>query len=275
MAAWGVWPGFLVGQDWRLCSAVVCSFGIGSLPIQSRAVGWALWLVRTVSLGPKPGKSAKWALWPIIDSGLALQIGKATGWDFCIGASCGNIVHQDPWACSCKPHPLLHLYLIPSDPCEERAIWVSWGASCNAGQLDVHFGLSWCSTVPSWGGAMQSKWICSSYPSNTALLGFCGQRRSSDSPLGSEIFIKVSFLWIVAIWSSCEGDWSQKWPILPSWSLPFFLPCFLVLTRYSSLILNVSFSSSRISHFSKKPSFLILENSIRSQDLHAGYAFCY
>lgn len=37
------------------------------------------------------------------------------------------------------------------------------------------------------------------------------------------IFTVVSYLWIVANWSSCEGNWSHGWPMLPSWWGPVFL----------------------------------------------------
>jgi len=46
-------------------------------------------------------------------------------------------------------------------------------------------------------------------------------------------------------------------------------------TRYSTIILYISYSSPRISQFFKKAWFLLLENDIRNQDLNARYAYCY
>lgn len=50
---------------------------------------------------------------------------------------------------------------------------------------------------------------------------------------------------------------------------------FLALLRYSRLILCISCSSSRITHFSKKLLLLILEKGIRNQVLGAMGASCY
>lgn len=55
------------------------------------------------------------------------------------------------------------------------------------------------------GGAMPAECSCFSYPSNAVLLSLCGP---GDTYLtsGYGIVTVVSCLWIVASWSSCEGD---------------------------------------------------------------------
>lgn len=150
MAAWGLWPSFWLGraggyalQLYTASDLAVCL---------STAIGWALWLLLTISLGPQPGRTVSWALWPIRYSGLALHICRATGCDLCLSIAANkNMVHQDLWAHFCKFHPLLHLYLIPNSPVSPVPPVILVGQDPSGpprvlpallGKLDVCLGLS-------------------------------------------------------------------------------------------------------------------------------------
>lgn len=132
-----------------------------------------------------------------------------------------------------NPFPLLHLYAIST--CLSMQIppfipfrWNLNGlcGTCPAmlGELDIHLGLSsyqWNhrhSTSLYWPGrgAMQAECSCFSYPSNAVLLSLCGPGNTYLTS-GSWFITVVSYLWIVANWPFCKGDWSWEGAMLPYW----------------------------------------------------------
>lgn len=64
---------------------------------------------------------------------------------------------------------------------------------------------SWCSAGR---GVMWSQPSCSPSPSHVVLFHLVVQRGTSSLPPSSGLFTMMSSLWIVASWSSCEGDCS-------------------------------------------------------------------
>lgn len=62
-------------------------------------------------------------------------------------------------------------------------------------------------------------------------------------------------------------------PLHRGFSFEHFLTFFI--TRCSRLILYISCPCPRISHLSKEPYFLVLENGIKHLDLRAQSAYCY
>lgn len=78
-------------------------------------------------------------------------------------------------------------------------------------------GPTWCDNVPALGMVMRSGCSLPSYPLLMLFSSISGvQRGAAASSPGSESFIMVSCLQIIASGSSCEKDCSQEWPVSPS-----------------------------------------------------------
>lgn len=99
--------------------------------------------------------------------------------------------------------------LLGSDPqCWESSM-STLGSLFPTGETIGSVGSSWYVSVLAWGlgEVMWSECSHPSYPSKAVLLSLCGPGVASASPLGSRIFTLVPFLWIVASWSSHEGNY--------------------------------------------------------------------
>lgn len=90
------------------------------------------------------------------------------------------------------------------------------------------------------------------------------------APIFPDLFTGTSFIWLLGPFDLPPSLWVSFLLLL---SLSTYL--FSSTTRYSRFIWYISWTIPRISHFSKDPWFLWLEDSIRDQDLGSRYACCY
>ena len=97
----------------------------------------------------------------------------------------------------------------------------------------------------------------------------------------SIIYFIAQIISALAIWNSFSWHLDSFALLWDSPLLCIFLFCFCFLAfsyfwhhGYSRLILYISCLSPSISHFFNKPWFLLLENSIKNQDLSSRYTCC-
>ena len=155
----------------------------------------------------------------------------AAVWDLCLGTAINrNIVHQDlRTGCSkpCSPFPSLsglqhwRSEVSPNDPIKWELNKLNKPPRKHhpvLGMLDDHPGFSftnWRNCGPMKGfllWLLTALWQgqCSQsgcYPSNTVLFSLCGPGDASVPLSHSGINTIMSWLWIIASWSSCDGDW--------------------------------------------------------------------
>ena len=117
--------------------------------------------------------------------------------------------------------------------------WPQWGetkvVSGNSGKLNVYLGISFprCRnqrprkplSAQGHAGLGEKKFIQNQSVPLNILITPSGSLESMEvfqpHSWGSGSLAIMSCLWIVASWSSCEGQGSQKWPMLPFWWYQF------------------------------------------------------
>ena len=164
---------------------------------------------------------------------LVLQMSKASGWGYYLDTVGMDLVWQDSRTGCCK---LLPAFPTQSDSlADSPAIPMGWdqssgspimgSAGCSSWVLFSHWRnqrvrgklSAWCCT-----GLREGK--CGQYV-DAVYFDLCsaGGRFTLPLPLCSRILSVVSCSWRTGSFSSCEEEWSQEWPMLPTWWRHFLL----------------------------------------------------
>lgn len=239
------------GQYYRLCSAIGQGFELASLPMQGHRThsmaNRACWL--GTHIRPNCQNQGPWTEWDtsLLSDGAGQLVGvSARTLHLATGSHLGSIwatgSHLSPGGC--KPHPLLHLYVIPNgsvlklfpvtpDPsvpqCEVKPECASQAVSHNRGEsggpswiLFSHWS-NWVARRPSCHNTVPTLWR--GQCSQGELLHHWKDQGSKGGAVISQVhrpssqvlglFTIVSYLWTGA--NSWEKDWSQELLMLPSW----------------------------------------------------------